>query len=53
VDDALSRAHELHPLREKARQTVLERYDLKRVCLPMQQRLVERLVAPKAAKRAA
>ena len=53
VDDALSRARELQPLREKARQTVLERYDLKRVCLPMQRQLVERLVAPTAAKRAA
>jgi glycosyltransferase involved in cell wall biosynthesis len=44
VDEALSRQGELQGLREKARQTVLERYDLKRVCLPAQRRLVQRLL---------
>src|SRR5256714_4599169 len=38
VDEALST--DQAPLRERARQTVLERYDLKRVCLPAQIRLV-------------
>lgn len=49
VADALRRQDELRPLREKARQTALERYDLKRVCLPAQAALVEKLaeVRPK------
>ena len=41
VDEALSRDHRV--LRERARETVVERYDLKRVCLPAQLRLVEGL----------
>ena len=49
VDDALQRHHELHPLREAARRTLLERYDLKRVCLPAQRRLVEALLKGKGA----
>jgi glycosyltransferase involved in cell wall biosynthesis len=44
IDDALARQRELVPLREAARRTVLERYDLKRECLPAQLRLVERLL---------
>jgi glycosyltransferase involved in cell wall biosynthesis len=50
VADALRRQDELRPLREKARQTAIERYDLKRVCLPAQAALVEKLaeVRPKA-----
>ena len=32
--DALERRAALHPMREAARQTVVERYDLQRVCLP-------------------
>jgi glycosyltransferase involved in cell wall biosynthesis len=44
IDEALARQRELRPLREAARRTVLERYDLKRVCLPAQLRLVEGLL---------
>jgi glycosyltransferase involved in cell wall biosynthesis len=49
VDDALQRQDELKPLREAARRVVLERYDLKRVCLPAQRRLVEALLKGKSA----
>ena len=42
VDQALS--IDQRPLRAAARRTVVERYDLKRVCLPAQVRLVERLI---------
>ncbi len=44
IDDALERQRELRPLREAARRTVVERYDLRRVCLPDQLRRVERLL---------
>ena len=43
IDEALERRHELAPLRVAARRTVLERYDLKGVCLPAQRRLVDAL----------
>ena len=49
VDEALRRQAELFPLREAARRTVVERYDLKRVCLPAQRRLVEALLKGKSA----
>jgi glycosyltransferase involved in cell wall biosynthesis len=49
IDMALQRQTELVPLREAARRTVLERYDLKRVCLPAQRRLVEALLERKSA----
>ena len=49
VDEALRRQRELVPLREAARRTVLGRYDLKRVCLPAQTRLVEALLKGKSA----
>jgi glycosyltransferase involved in cell wall biosynthesis len=52
IDEALTRQRELAPLREAARRTVLERYDLNRVCLPAQCRLVEAL-AGSATRRAA
>ena len=39
--DALARQTELQPLRLAARRTVVEGYDLKRVCLPRQLALVE------------
>lgn len=42
VHQALS-MREAHDLRERARATVVERYDLKRVCLPAQLGLVIRL----------
>src|SRR5204863_4090433 len=41
VDEAL--AMDQRPFRERARATVVERYDLKRVCLPAQLKLVEAL----------
>jgi glycosyltransferase involved in cell wall biosynthesis len=52
VDDALRRRRELAPLREAARRTVVERYDLKRACLPAQCGLVEALTGT-ARRRAA
>jgi glycosyltransferase involved in cell wall biosynthesis len=42
VDEALKDRHE--SLREAARRTAVERYDLRRVCLPAQCRMVERLL---------
>ena len=51
IDEALSM--DQAPLRERARQTVLERYDLKRVCLPAQIRLVEALQRQRADARPA
>ncbi len=49
VDDALRRQEAYRPLRERARRTALERYDLKRVCLPAQLRLVEQFVGRRLA----
>ena len=45
VDYALSNREELQVLKTNARRTVRERYDLKRICLPAQARLVEKLLA--------
>ncbi len=53
VDEALRRADELRVLRINARSTVVERYDLQRVCLPAQTKLVEELVRPSPVLRAA
>jgi glycosyltransferase involved in cell wall biosynthesis len=39
--DALARQQELQPLRQAARQTVVDRYDLRRVCLPDMLKFVE------------
>jgi len=36
VDEALTHPDRMQPLRAKARQTVIDRYDLKRICLPQQ-----------------
>jgi glycosyltransferase involved in cell wall biosynthesis len=44
VDAALQDRDQLASLRAAARRTVLERYDLGRVCLPRQRRLVEALL---------
>ncbi|CAN5447176.1 glycosyltransferase family 4 protein [soil metagenome] len=45
ISSALA-APELHsPIREKARRTVVENYDLKSVCLPRQVQLIERMIA--------
>jgi glycosyltransferase involved in cell wall biosynthesis len=43
VEEAIVRQRELGGLRAAARRTALERYDLKRVCLPAQLELIERL----------
>jgi glycosyltransferase involved in cell wall biosynthesis len=51
VDEALSQDH--RALREKARQTVVERYDLNRVCLPAQLKLVSALERQRADARPA
>jgi len=50
---ALEHQADLQPLRQRARQTVVERYDLRRVCLPAQLRLVESLQRQRADARAA
>jgi glycosyltransferase involved in cell wall biosynthesis len=39
--EALARQQELQPLRQAARQTVVDRYDLRRVCLPDMLKFVE------------
>jgi glycosyltransferase involved in cell wall biosynthesis len=44
VDDALARQAELAPMRQHARDSVVTSYDLKRVCLPAQLRMVEALL---------
>ena len=41
VADALERQAELQPLRQAARQTIVERYDLHQHCLPAQLRFVQ------------
>jgi glycosyltransferase involved in cell wall biosynthesis len=43
VVEALAEREALRPLRERARQTVLERYDLKTVCLPRHVALIQSL----------
>ncbi len=43
VIDALSNPARYRVLREAARRTIVEGYDLKRICLPRQTRLVDRL----------
>jgi glycosyltransferase involved in cell wall biosynthesis len=48
VDEALAAGETLRPLREAARRTVLERYDLRRVCLPAQVGLLERLAGARS-----
>ncbi len=53
VDEALRRREDFEALRLNARRTMLERYDLKRVCLPAQMRLLEVLAGASAKLRAA
>lgn len=48
IDEALSRQKEFQPLREQARRTAVERFDLRRVCLPRQLQLVEALERQRA-----
>ncbi len=40
VDEALARREDLASMRQRARETVLASYDLKRICLPAQLRMV-------------
>ena len=40
LDELLSRPQDTVPAREKARKTIVERYDLKTICLPKQLELV-------------
>jgi glycosyltransferase involved in cell wall biosynthesis len=40
VDELLSRPQDTVPVREKARKTIVERYDLKTICMPKQLKLV-------------
>jgi glycosyltransferase involved in cell wall biosynthesis len=49
VEAALARPERMEPLREAARRTVVERYDLKRVCLPAQAALAENLMLERLA----
>ena len=51
IDEALKHPHE--EVRARARRTVVENYDLKRVCLPAQLRLVEALKGQRADARPA
>jgi glycosyltransferase involved in cell wall biosynthesis len=53
VEYALARQKELEELRSNARATVEKRFDLKRVCLPAQRKLVEQLLGVSATRRAA
>jgi glycosyltransferase involved in cell wall biosynthesis len=53
VDYALTHQAELAPLRDRARLTVMGRYDLRRVCLPAQLKLVESLQGQRADARPA
>jgi glycosyltransferase involved in cell wall biosynthesis len=47
VDEALTEREGLRKIRERARETVIERYDLATVCLPQQLALIEWLSARK------
>jgi glycosyltransferase involved in cell wall biosynthesis len=53
VDYALSQQNELAPLRQRARATVVERFDLRRICLPAQLKLVQSLQGERADARPA
>lgn len=43
VDEALKAGRAMDPIRKKARQSVIAKYDLKSICLPAQTRLIEQL----------
>ncbi len=49
VDEALRRPDGARDLREAARRTVVERYDLERACLPAQLEMIEALLSGRAA----
>lgn len=48
VERALVDSEAVRPLRERARRTIVERFDLRRVCLPQQVRLAEELPSRRA-----
>jgi glycosyltransferase involved in cell wall biosynthesis len=45
VDEVLRQPKAYQSLRDRARRTVIEHYDLTRICLPAHVALVERLIA--------
>lgn len=45
VEEAVKSRKDMRHLRQQARQTILDRYDLRRVCLPQQIALIETLAA--------
>jgi glycosyltransferase involved in cell wall biosynthesis len=53
VDEVLRRPEDMREMRDRARRTAVERYDLKRVCLPAQLELVEHLLPRRVARAAA
>jgi len=48
IGRALTQAQEFQALRTAARQSIVERYDLKRVCLPRHRTIIDHLAAGKA-----
>ncbi len=48
IEEALVNQDRLAPIRARARETVVERYDLQKICLPQHLALIERLAAKKA-----
>lgn len=46
VDDVLNHPDRMQAIRTRARQTIVENYDLHTVCLPQHRTLIERLVNP-------
>lgn len=45
VSEALRQPESFHPIRRRARQTVVDHYDLRRVCLPRQKALLKSMTA--------
>jgi glycosyltransferase involved in cell wall biosynthesis len=50
VDEVLSHPDRMQAVRDRARQTIVERYDLKRVCLPQHLALINRLASTRVQK---
>jgi glycosyltransferase involved in cell wall biosynthesis len=45
VEEALTNQKKLQPIRQAARRTIIERYDLRTICLPQLVALIETLAA--------
>jgi len=45
IDEVLDHPDRMQALRDAARRTIIERYDLRRLCLPRFAQLIDRLVA--------